>query len=358
MPHRCRRSRYVPLVFLSAFGLAWLSGCDGASPDEPSGGAHNRSTPVAAVELEPRDLSRTLSVSATVEPKVRIRLASRTHGTLDAVVPEVGDAVQAGDVLARLDVSEERAELDRARAQEEDARRQYQRTRELRGQGIASAAELQRDEAAVLVGESERRLWKSRLAFGRVEAPRDAVVTGRYVEPGEAVDARQTLFELVAMDALVMRPGVSELDVVHLTEGTPVPIRLDALPDAPMVGEVRRVFPMAARDTRLVTVEVALPRDAAERGVRPGFLGRIRMAIDQRADVLAVPADAVGERNGSPFVYMIEADHLVARAVEPGVTRGQWTEIRDGLQAGDIVLASNPGELQDGDAVRIVMWRS
>lgn len=343
------------LLCLIAFLALTLTACDDAQQQVES--EEQQGTPVAAVEMEPRDLSRRLSVSATVQPRVQIRLASRANGTLEEVGPEVGDRVEAGDVMARLDVSEEEAELSRAEAQERDARSQYRRTSELNEQGVASSAQLQRDEAAVLVAESERRLWESRVAFGRVEAPRDAVVTARYVEPGEAVDARQTLFELAVMDELVMRPGVSEREVVHLSPGMAVPIRLDAMPGREFTGEIRRVFPMASHDSRLVTVEVSLPADAADEGVRPGFLGRIRMAIDRREDVLAVPADALSDRDGRRFVFVIQDDRLVEREVESGISRGEWTKILEGLEPGDVVLASNPGDLQDGDAVRIVTWR-
>ncbi|SEO75741.1 efflux RND transporter periplasmic adaptor subunit [Aquisalimonas asiatica] len=354
MPPPGIATRIIPLCLIALLGVM-LAACDDAPQQADS--EEQQRTPVAAVEMEPRDLSRRLSVSAAVQPRVQIRLASRANGTLDEVGPEIGDRVEAGDVMARLDVSEEQAELARARAQERDARSQYERTRELNDQGVASAAQLQRDEAAVLVAESERRVWESRVAFGRVEAPRDAVVTARYVEPGEAVDARQTLFELAVMDELVMRPGVSEREVVHLSPGMAVPIRLDAMPGRALTGEVRRIFPMASHDSRLVTVEVSLPADAAAEGVRPGFLGRIRMAVDRREDVLAVPADAISDRDGRQFVFVIEDERLVEREVEPDTARGEWTIIREGLEAGDVVLASNPGDLQDGDAVRIVTWR-
>ena len=353
-PGRCSALFLWPAAVVLALLLAACVEGDG---DHGGDAVEDHGTAIAAVEIQPRDLSRQLSVSATVEPRVRIRLASRADGTLDEVRPEVGDAVGAGDVLARLDVSEEQAELDRARAQEDDARRQYQRTRELRDQGVASAAALQRDEALLQVAESERRLWQSRVAFGAVEAPRDAVVTARHVEPGEAVDARQTLFELAAMDELVMRPGVSELDVAHLEEGMEVPLRLDAMPGEPLQGHIRRIFPMAASDSRLVTVEIALPEDAAERGVRPGYLGRVRMAIDRRPDSLAVPAGALGEDDDGRYVYVVEDEQVRRRGVEPGVTRGEWTEILDGLEQGEVVLASNPLDMTDGQSVRIVGWR-
>ena len=348
----------LPLLATIILALALAAGCDPpAQADGAGGNGQSPGTPVAAVEIQPRDLSRTLSASGTVEPRVRIRLASRTTGTVDRVLVEVGDAVEQGDVLAELDVSEERAELERARAQAEEARVNYQRTAELRERGVASPAEYQRALAEVRVADSEQSLWETRVAFGEVTAPRDTVVTARFIEPGEAVQAQDTLFELSAMDALVIRLGVSELDVAHLQAGQAVPVSLDALPGEPLDARIRRIDPSAEPGSRLVNVEVALPGDAAGNGVRPGYLGRVRMAIDRRDDAIAVPAAAIGEDGDRRYVYVIEDERLQLREIEPGVTRGQWREVLSGLEAGEVVLATNPIDMQDGQAVRIVGWR-
>ncbi len=333
----------------------FLSGC-GEAP-ESDDAQEEAGTPVAAVELVRRDLSRQLSTSATVEPKSRIRLAARTSGTLEAVRVEEGDRVEAGELLAQLDLSQEKAELARAEAQKEQAEQEYRRTDRLLSNELVSPSEYERQRTNLRVAESERLLWESRVAFGRITAPRDAVVTARYIEPGEAVEAQETLFELTAMDELVLRLGVSELDVTHLERGQTVPVRLDARPDLEMEGVIRRIFPQAESSSRLITVEVALPRDATDNGVLPGFLARVRMPIDERPDVIAVPPSAIGEDGDEHYVYVIDDDRLHRRTIERGATRGQWTEVSAGLEEGEIVLATNPIDMNDGDRVRIVGWR-
>ncbi|MCC5812285.1 MAG: efflux RND transporter periplasmic adaptor subunit [Ectothiorhodospiraceae bacterium] len=335
-----------------------LAGCERSESTTESNAANEpRGTPVTAVEVMPRDLSRMLSASGTVAPRVRIRLASRAAGTVDQVHVEVGDAVEAGDILAELDVSEERAELERARAQAEEAQVDYDRAAELRERGVVSPADYQRALARLRVANSEQLLWQTRVDFGRVAAPRRSVVTARYIEPGEAVQAQDTLFQLSAMDTLVIRLGVSELDVGHLQPGQPVPLQLDALPGEEFDARIRRIYPSAEPESRLVIVEIALPEDAAERNVRPGYLGRVRMAIDARPDTLAVPAAAVGQNDAKRYVYVISGNRLEHREVEIGVTRGDWTEILQGLARDEVVLATNPIDRQDGEAVRIVGWR-
>jgi membrane fusion protein, multidrug efflux system len=136
-----------------------------------------------------------------------------------------------------------------------------------------------------------------------------------------------------------------------------VPIELDAIPGVRLAGSLRRIFPGADPASRLTTVEIELPVDANERGVRPGFLARVRMPIDPRPEVIAISTAAIGEDGGERYVLVIAEGRLHRRAIEPGVTRGQWTEVLSGLEAGEIVLATNPVDMSEGQAVRIVGWR-
>ncbi len=342
---------YIVLVTLL------LTACGQGGAESVPADSTPRLTPIAAVEVRPRDLSRELSLAGVVISRGTIRLASRTSGTVERVLVEEGERVDAGELLLALDTREQQAELARAQAEVEQARLDYQRTQELRRTRVLSEADYQRSRAALAISEANLALWQTRVDFGEVRAPRAAMVTARLVEPGEAVSAQDTLLELAAMDDLVIRLGVSELDVVHLAEGQLVPVVLDAMPGHAFPGEIRRIFPTADTASRLVTVEVALPADATDRGVRPGYLARVRITIDARGDVLAVPAAAIGEEGEDRFVFVVENDRLRFRAVVPGVTRGQWTEIVEGLVPGDVVLATNPIDMRDGLGVRVVGWR-
>jgi membrane fusion protein, multidrug efflux system len=157
-------------IFNKWFALLWglllfplvLGGC-GETGEVNTSERVERQTPVAAVEVVRRDLSRQLVTSATVQPKARIRLASRTTGTLEAVLFEEGQAVRQGQVLARLDMAEQRAELARARAKEEDARQAYERAAAVRARNLVSATEYDRLRLQLRVAESERQLWQTRV---------------------------------------------------------------------------------------------------------------------------------------------------------------------------------------------------
>lgn len=338
-------------LLLPGLALVLLAAC---GTDETPTASTRPATPVAAFEVHTRDLSRPLRLAAPVEPRSLIRLAARTEGTVREVLQEEGAQVRRGQLLARLDVSEAEAELKRTEAELASARLDYDRAVELRRRGVATEIEFQTARVAMEVAESHRSLWASRVAYGRVEAPQDTTVVARHVEPGEAVQSQDTLFELADLEQLVLRLGVSELDVVHLAPEQSIPMRFDALPALQLEGSIRRIFPAAQGTSRLISVEVSLPAGAYRQGVRPGFLARIDTRIDRRPDTLVVPSAALGNDQDGQYVYLIEEDRLRRRAVESGIVRGRWTEIVVGLEPGELILASNPIDMSEDQAVRVV----
>lgn len=346
-------NRRQPHLYL--FALLMVAALAGCQPELSSTPTERPATPVAAYEVTTRDLSRPLRMAATVEPRALISLAARTEGTVQNVAVEEGDRVSAGQLLAQLDVAEAAAELARSQAQLASATLDFERAIELRRRGVATAIEYQAADVALQVARSQRDLWQSRVSYGRIEAPQASMIIARHIETGEAVESQSTLFELADMDQLVLRLGVSELDVVHLQQGQQLPVTLDALPELRLEGVVRRIFPAALGTSRLITVEVQLPSSAWQQGVRPGFLARIDAAIDPRPDTLVVPSAAVGSEDDGYYVFIIAKDTLVRRTVRTGISRSRWTEILEGLEPGELILASNPIDMLDEQKVRIVI---
>jgi RND family efflux transporter MFP subunit len=351
----------VRVVAVSLAALVGLIACGGEPAPPAAGGPgpgaraqDERSMPVRAYVVARRTLEREVLVAGSVEPLRAIQLAARTDGVVDEVAVEAGDRVRAGQVLARIDVSEQQAELARAEASLREARANSDRLEPLRERGFVDAASLVTAKAALEVAESEVDLWRTRVGFGRIEASIDGYVIARMIEPGAAVGRLAPAFELADLDQLVLRVGVSELDAAGIAAGSSAPVSVDALGDRLVEATVRRVFPAADPTSRLVTVELDLPRAHVRDGVRPGYLARARFAVDTRREVLAVPAAAVG-LGARPYVMVIDADsRLVKREVATGVVRGEWREVVGGLEAGDRVVATSPLELAEGASVRVV----
>lgn len=333
-----------------------VAGCSDDAAEAPSGGWSEResSLPVRAFIVSRQDLSRRIQVASPVEPLRQIELAARTDGIVSEVLVEAGDRVSAGQLLARIDVSEQRAELARAEAALRESQANFDRLGRLRERDYVDEASYATARSELEVAESEVELWRTRVDFGRIVSPIDGHVIDRMIEPGAAIGRLAPAFELSNLDELVVRVGVSELDLAQLEPGDRVPVRIDAIEaQGPIDGRVRRIFPAAEDTSRLVTVEIVLP-DAFARGVRPGYLARADLLVDFRADVLAVPAGAVGVGDRSYVMVIDDSDELVRRVVDTGVIRGSWREIIGGLQPGDRIVSSNPIDLAEGDLVRVV----
>jgi membrane fusion protein, multidrug efflux system len=347
-----RRSTTGFSVPVLAAGLL-LAGCGAEARSSDAGPPAERSVAVAAVQLAPLDLSQQIQVSGTIEPIREIRLAARMGGVVEQVRVEEGSRVAAGALLARFDVAEQRAELARARAQLEQARAAYERARQLVARELASGAEYEDARAARNVAQSEVQLWQTRAAAGLVTSPAGGVVTRKFVEAGSAVSNGEPLFVIADVSTLVVQVGIADVHATRLQVGQEVLASVEAFPGRQWPAQVRRVFPAADPDTRLVPVELAFT-GAAAASLRPGVLARIRIDVDRRPDVLAVPNEALlASSRDDPFVYVIEDERLVRRSVATGVSRRDWTEITHGLQPGETVVASNPANLREGARVRV-----
>jgi RND family efflux transporter MFP subunit len=342
------------LGFVTLFA-ALLAACGGEQASSPGARSEGRpSLPVRAFEVSRRDLSRHIQVASPVEPLRTVQLAARTDGIIESVAVEAGDRIEVGQMLAQIDVSEQRAELARAEAALREAEANFERLRRLRDRDYIDEASFVTAQSELDVARSDVELWQTRVDFGRITAPVDGYVIARMVEPGAAITRLGAAFELADLDALVARIGVSELDVSELRAGDRVPVRVDALKDAPPIdGRIRRVFPSADGASRLVTVEIELP-NAYALGVRPGYLARADLQVDYKQDVLAVPAGAVGMGDPSYVMVIDQQNQLLRRAVTTGIIRGDWREILGGLEPGDTIVSSNPLDLAEGARVRIV----
>jgi RND family efflux transporter MFP subunit len=345
-----RISMVAAALCLSACGLVG----DG---DDPGAGRASQTLPVQAIEVLPRDLSRRIQVSSPVEALRTVRLAARTEGVLTEVLVEEGDEIAADQVLARIDVREQQAQLSQARANLHKKEANFARFEQLRERNYIDLASFEQARAELEIAGSDVELWETRVEFGTVTAGFDGTVVARYVEPGAAVSRHGPLFSIADLSSLVVRLGVSELDVGGLRVGDAVSVQIDAVDRLTAVeGRIRRVFPAADEQSRLITVEIELP-DANARGIRPGYLARVRLLVDERLDVVAVPAGSVAEVGGEHFVMVINGDErLERRIIEPGIIRGSWREVVAGLETGERVLAANPLEMTPGEQVRIVGW--
>lgn len=319
-------------------------------------GGRGRGPQVVPVDFAVASLgtaSRSVTATGTVQPIRAIGINSQMAGALTAVNVEEGSQVAQGAVLARVDSREIEAQLASAEASLELARRTAERSEQLRAQQIVTAAEYDRDQAALAAARATRDQLNTRVGYATIRAPISGVVTEKQVERGDVVTPNTPLFTIADKSTLVVQVMISELDVTALKTGDAVEVMVDALPDRAFRGRVRRIFPSADPASRLVPVEVALTGGDA-RDLTIGFLARVRFHLAPRNGVLMIPATALIETVGQPAVFLLQGTSVTRRTVERGETYEGRVEIRNGLTAGDSVIVAGQNMLRDGATVRVV----
>lgn len=313
---------------------------------------------------------------------------------IETLAAEVGDYVEAGQVLAtlststldlqrsqlkaalaaaRASVAQAEAGVLEAQASADEARRVADRTRALNKSGNAAQAALDQAEASATasaaratasaqtlelaqaqVESAEAQLANVELNLTRtkVVAPVAGEVLARNAQVGAVASAAGTpMFTLMKDGALEVKAEVSEADLVKLQPGMTVSIRTVASTE-PLRGTVRLVEPGVNTTTRLGIARIAIEN---ARVVRSGMYADADILVAER-DVLAVPVSAVGSSAEGTIVRKVDADGVVHETpVEAGIRDGDWIEICAGLKAGDRIVTKAGAFVRDGDAVNPVL---
>lgn len=376
------------LVLLALGGAGWwyLSGGKAVEVEAATAVA-----PAAGV-VGPQSV---LQATGYVTARRQATVSAQITGTLTEVLIEEGEHVEAGQVLARLEDTAQRAALDQAEAahrasqaqlaqanaQLAQDRRDVRRAEELVGRQLVSrqAVELARTrvEAQAAQAESQRRqvdvaaagvaAARVQLGYCTVLAPFAGVVIAKAAQPGEIVSplsagggfTRTGVGTIVDMDSLEIEVDVNESYINRVQAKQPTEAVLDAYPDWKIPGQVIAIIPTADRGKATVKVRVGLDQKDArivpDMGVRVSFLepdrGTQTVAAEPPKGVL-VPADSIVQRDGRSVVFTIDGERVRAQPVTAGQAHGDLRFV-EGLAAGARVVAEPGGDLRDGARVAL-----
>ncbi|MBS0364793.1 MAG: efflux RND transporter periplasmic adaptor subunit [Proteobacteria bacterium] len=338
-----------------------------------------------------------LDATGYVTARREATVSAQITGTLIQVLIEEGDHVKAGQVLARLDDTSQRATLAQAEAQLQSARallaqdqaqlaqnrRDLVRAEDLVqsklvSQQAAEQARTQVDSQSDQVASRTRqielaaasvRAAQVQLDYCTVRAPFSGVIIAKAAQVGEIVSpfsagggfTRTGIGTIVDMDSLEVEVDVNEAYIGRVQPGQPVESVLNAYPDWKIPSHVIAIIPAADRAKATVKVRIGLDlkdaRIVPDMGVRVSFLEEKHPAAGEvapQARGVLVPADAVRTVGGETVVYVIEANRARRRTVTTGGSAGGERQVLSGLASGDSVIVSPPAELHDGSAVTAI----
>jgi HlyD family secretion protein len=324
--------------------------------------------------------------AGTVEACQRTKLSTIIGGRIEMLAVKEGDRVEKGQLLMKLWNDDQQAQSTLAAAQMNtfqkrvneictlavNAEKEAERQNSLSEKGFVSGSKVEAaraeaqakrascEAARAEVGSASARLKATRVEQGRtvLYAPFAGTIAkivgevGEYSTPSPPGVPTPPAIDLIDDSCLYVKAPMDEVDAPKIRDGQPVRISLDALPKQSFPGKVKRVAPYVSaveKQARTVDIEATFDDPKAPGRLLVGYSADIEVILAVRDNVVRVPTSALQE--GSRVLVAGNDGKLSARTLKTGLANWEFTEVTDGLAAGDKVVTSleRPG-VKDGAA--------
>ena len=313
--------------------------------------------------------------AGTVDACQRTKLSTIMGGRIEVLAVKEGDRVQKGQLLMKLWNDDQQAQstlalaqvvtarqrVTEACAQAANAEREAVRQSSLREKGFVSGSkeesartEAQARRASCNAAKADVAQFEAKVAATRVEqgrtvlyAPFDGTIAkivgevGEYSTPSPPGVQTPPAIDLIDDSCLYITAPMDEVDAPKISAGQPVRISLDALPKQSFAGKVKRVAPYVSaveKQARTVDIEATFDHPEAPGKLLVGYSADVEVILNVRDDVVRVPTSALLE--GGRVLVAAADGKLEERTIKTGLANWEFTEVLDGLTAGDKVVTS------------------
>ena len=354
----------IAIVAVLGLAVAWLT--------------RSKPIPVVLREVVEGRVEATLANTraGTVEACLRTKLSTIIGGRIEYLGVKEGDKVKKGQLLLKLWNDDQQAQAALSQAQvvlagkrvdevciaAVNAEKEAKRQAELRAKGFVSASreEIARTDAEVRrascntakadVAQAEAKFKATRVEQGRVAlyAPFDGTVAkivgelGEYSTPSPPGVPTPPAIDLFDDSCLYVKAPMDEVDAPKIRIGQTVRVTLDALPGKVLPGKVRRVAPYVSaveKQARTVDIEVDFDKPDEAGKLLVGYSADVEIILDGRDKVLRIPTAAIQE-GGRVLLFDAASGTLEERRIKAGLANWEYTEVLEGLAAGDRIVTS------------------
>jgi membrane fusion protein (multidrug efflux system) len=320
--------------------------------ENPDSTSKVRTKDVIVTEIATKKFEYFVSTQGSVEAEENINVSAKSPGTITQVYVTEGQNVSKGQVLAQLDNSVIKANIEGMKAQLELAKTVYERQKNLWDQKIGT-------EVQYLKAKTDKEALEKQLAatieqedMSKIKAPISGTVDAVIAKVGEAAAPGQPAFRVVNTSNLKIKANVSEAYVTNIKKGNKVIVTIPEL-KKDINAVVTFVGKTIDQNSRTFVVEIKLPSSP---DLRPNMTGIVKVIFNTVPNAIVVPINAVQEVNKEKVVYTAELDgkQTVARkkVITVEAVYGSEAEVK-GLNAGDKVITFGYQGLNDGQAINI-----
>lgn len=315
--------------------------------------------PVRLFEVQEQEPLQTRQFVGRVNALTTVDLAFQVGGELVELPIQQGSVVPAGELIAALDPTDYQRQLEQAKVQYDQARRELERGRPLREKGFLTPSALDTLESNFELARVARDRAQRNLDYTRLHAPFDALISRRLIERFSSVQAGMPLVRVQDVTELRVQINVPEQLMMQAQrgQGHEIYASFSQLPDLRLPLTYREHATEADPVTQTYAVTFALPRPE-EASILPGMTLTVTVLPDlpvQTQTTWWIPFSALDTRQADAFqvwIYDAASAQVMPRQVEVGRLLADQVEILQGLSLGEQIVSSGISHLHPGQPVR------
>lgn len=340
----------------------------------------HKAVPVVVARAERQLLTQTVTLSGVIRPYNEVMVVPKLAAKVERMAVNVGDTVQAGQVLLTLGQRDVRFAQAQSRAQKAAAAAaveqastglnsyavQLERLTKLRAASAVSDADYEQLQSAMQAARASYQMAQANLELATVgqtvademvantiiRAPFHGTITRKLTDVGAQVTPMQPLVQIQDLHALIF---VATVDVDHyslIKIGQKAQIIAKDFPESKVNGAVRHISPTLDPYTRRASLEIEINDPPS--ALITNMLAEAHIATDQNQEMLTIPTSAVITSASGRSVRLVRNEHVVVVHPSFGTEFNDVVEIADGIEAGDAVIISGSADLADAARVRVV----
>jgi RND family efflux transporter MFP subunit len=350
------------LLVTAALALGCGSGSKAPEPEKPTSVLSS----IDVTRVEKQAIASGPRVSGSLKPAIQAVLRAEAGGTVLSVGAELGDEVQQGALLARIDnqavtgsVASAHSGVALGQQDLANAKKDLERTQSLAAAGAVSGHDVEVAELAV--ASAQARLDQSRAGLAQagqqlggviVKSPITGIVSQRAVSVGDIVAPGSPMFTVIDPSTLRLEASVPAADLSDVRVGGVVEFNVQGYSDQQFEGKIERVSPAVDPVTRQLPILVSVPNPGGT--LIAGLFAEGRVAGELH-DGLVVPADAVDTTGASPAVLRVKDGVIEKVDVKLGTADlgNERVEVATGLAEGDTLVVGPARSVAPGTTVQI-----
>jgi len=366
---RKKQVRVRGILLVGLFLLTFISCQKTTNKKQEDVPQQTRPNPVKVFKVKKQKISEKIIYTATLEAWEKQAITPDVSGKIARIYVAEGDRVSRGQLLAELDTQSIRLQLQQAeaalaaaKANLEDAQKNFDRMSRLFKEKAVSdqqyekarlaleAARAQRDQAEAVVN-----LARHTLDVSIMKAPFDGVIASKNAEEGDVINpmmggltATSGIVTLVNYSKIKVKFDVSPDDIKKIARGQKVYVEGYDMPGQRFGGEITVVNSSADPQTKKFRVEALI--NNPELQLKPGTFGQVIIEVVSKEDALTVPQRAL---LGNSYVLVVEGNKAVKRNVTIGIKNTDLVEVTSGLKEGEAVIVEGNFGLADGSPVEV-----